>query len=321
MARKHNYLNNKDLLLEIHKSKITYCVFRDKELDNEFDMILDHVDDITKTTMSVVGKDDDGEDISKPVSNIQLAKEAKAKRLAKHAYDQAIKDGLKVKQAEFAIDPESYSDDDVVFRINTFEHIPLAPPKPLKPKPKRKKMVKSDLIIEDEEDIVPKQAQKFVKVNFPPFYHYRYVDGVLTQVGKSHWKGKYDNGAFTGKFSTKHGNMTEKLAMMYMKLCERYATKANWRGYTYNDEMKGQGLLQLSMIGLQFNEAKSQNPFAYYTAVVNNAFTRVLNIEKRNQIIRDNILEANDLTPSYTRQNENEMAMMKNRAEKEASTG
>ena len=36
------------------------------------------------------------------------------------------------------------------------------------------------------------------------------------------------------------------------------------------------------MIGLQFNEAKSDNPFAYYTtAAVNNSFTRVLNIEKK----------------------------------------
>ena len=107
--------------------------------------------------------------------------------------------------------------------------------------------------------------------------------------------------------------MTEKLALMFMKLCERYATKGNWRGYTYNDEMRGQALLQLSTVGLQFNEAKSQNPFAYYTAIVNNAFTRVLNIEKRNQVIRDDILEQNDLTPSFTRQNENDMAMLKER--------
>jgi len=96
--------------------------------------------------------------------------------------------------------------------------------------------------------------------------------------------------------------MTNKLAHMFMKLCERYATRSNWRGYTYNDEMRSQALLQLSQIGLQFDESKSQNPFAYYTAAITNSFTRVLNIEKRNQNIRDDILEMNDLTPSYTRQ-------------------
>ena len=96
--------------------------------------------------------------------------------------------------------------------------------------------------------------------------------------------------------------MTNKLAHMFMKLCERYATRSNWRGYTYNDEMRSQALLQLSQIGLQFDESKSQNPFAYYTAAITNSFTRVLNIEKRNQNLRDDILEINGLTPSYTRQ-------------------
>jgi len=96
--------------------------------------------------------------------------------------------------------------------------------------------------------------------------------------------------------------MTRTLAHMFMKLCERYATRSNWRGYTYNDEMRSQALLQLSQIGLQFDESKSQNPFAYYTAAITNSFTRVLNIEKRNQNLRDDILEMNGLTPSYTRQ-------------------
>jgi hypothetical protein len=67
--------------------------------------------------------------------------------------------------------------------------------------------------------------------------------------------------------------------------------------------MRSQALLQLSQIGLQFDESKSQNPFAYYTAAITNSFTRVLNIEKRNQNLRDDILELNNLNPSYTRQN------------------
>ena len=49
--------------------------------------------------------------------------------------------------------------------------------------------------------------------------------------------------------------------------------------------------------------SKSDNPFAYYTAAITNSFTRVLNIEKKNQSIRDDILEMNGLNPSWTRQN------------------
>ena len=100
--------------------------------------------------------------------------------------------------------------------------------------------------------------------------------------------------------------MTNELAKMYMKLVERYGTRGNWRGYTYNDEMQASALLQLSQIGLQFDESKSQNPFAYYTAAITNSFTRVLNLEKKGQNIRDDILEQHGLNPSYTRQIKNE---------------
>ena len=66
--------------------------------------------------------------------------------------------------------------------------------------------------------------------------------------------------------------------------------------------MRGQALLQLSQIGLQFDESKSQNPFAYYTAAITNSFTRVLNVEKRNQNIRDDMLQEAGAMPSFTRQ-------------------
>jgi hypothetical protein len=96
------------------------------------------------------------------------------------------------------------------------------------------------------------------------------------------------------------------LALMWMKLCERYGTRGNVRGYTYNDEMQGQAILQLAQIGLQFDESKSNNPFAYYTAAVTNSFVRIINIEKRNQNIRDDILEMNNMMPSMTRQTQGE---------------
>jgi hypothetical protein len=66
--------------------------------------------------------------------------------------------------------------------------------------------------------------------------------------------------------------------------------------------MKGAAILQLTYVGLRFNEAKSSNPFAYFTAVLNNSFCRVLNAEKRTQSIRDDIMESSGLAPSYTRQ-------------------
>ena len=146
-------------------------------------------------------------------------------------------------------------------------------------------------------------ADHKVKLNFPPFQHFRFdEENNLKCVGKSHWSGGMEN----GNFNLSGGKATNKLALMWMKLCDRYATRGNVRGYTYNDEMRGQAILQLAQIGLQFDESKSDNPFAYYTAAVTNSFVRVINIEKRNQNIRDDILEMNNMNPSFTRQNQGE---------------
>jgi hypothetical protein len=200
-----------------------------------------------------------------------------------------------------------------VFRITCWDHIPKAPKKITKAEAKKRKLeeiLDLDDVTEDDPlaDIldIPILDMNYVRLNFPPFEHYRLADDKTTFiVGRSHWKGDLA----TGEFCREHGDITRKLAMMFMKLCERYATRSNWRGYTYNEEMRGQALLQLSQIGLQFDESKSQNPFAYYTAAITNSFTRILNIEKKSQNIRDDILEMNGLNPSWTRQNAGKHSM------------
>ena len=278
---KHNYLNNKDILKEIHKSKTTYCSYTNPEYA-DYDMILPSVDKINK-------------------KNTLEARKARAERLAKLAHEAALAEtGVKRKLDEFEIKLKDVKDTDPVFRVMTWDHVPVDDAK-------TKKARMNALEIEDDEDPLLTEYDeldlthtKYVKVNFPPFYHYKLNDeGVPELIGKSHWAGDLE----TGKFSKDHGKMTPKLAHMFIKLCERYATRSNWRGYTYNDEMRSQALLQLSQIGLQFDESKSQNPFAYYTAAITNSFTRILNLEKKNQNIRDDILEMNGLNTSSTRQN------------------
>ena len=280
--RKVNYLNNKDILKEIHKSKLTYCSFVDDTVKS-YDMIVTNVDKITKKV-------------------IQEARKARSERLAKEAQEIDLLNGIKKKLDEYLTATKDVPQTEVVFRVMTWEHIPIDELKQKKADAKAQEEYDADednFETEYDEPVVVKGATKYTKVNFPPFKHYRVdEEGNPVLVGISHWKG----GIEKGKFSKDHGTMTPKLAHMFIKLCERYATRSNWRGYTYNDEMRSQALLQLSQIGLQFDESKSQNPFAYYTAAITNSFTRVLNIEKRNQNIRDDILEMNNYTPSYTRQ-------------------
>lgn len=278
--RKVNYLNNKDILKEIHKSKTSYCSYV-APTDSSYDMIVLGVDKINKKSISE-------------------ARKARAERLAKEQQEVDLLNGVKKKLDEYLEALGKIPQTDVVFRVMTWDHIPIDDIKQKKADAKaQEEWDEENFETEYDEPMVIKGATKYTKVNFPPFKHYKVdEDSNPVLVGISHWKG----GVEAGHFNKDHGSMTPKLAHMFMKLCERYATRSNWRGYTYNDEMRSQALLQLSQIGLQFDEAKSQNPFAYYTAAITNSFTRVLNIEKRNQNIRDDILEMNNYTPSYTRQ-------------------
>ena len=264
-GRKQKYLNNKDLLAEIHKSKASFSSYVKPEYV-QHDIILPNLDKINIRTLAD-------------------AKRARAKRLGLQIFNAARLAGdKKIRLAEVTPDYKTIKKVELVIRIMTFEHIPLAPG--------RKKTTKTT-------------ADAHEKVNFPPYQHWKYDENDnLICVGKSHWKG----GIKTGKFSKDHGRITENLGKMYIKLSERYAQRSNWRGYTYIDEMRGQAILQLSQIGLQFDESKSENPFAYYTAAVTNSFTRILNLEKKMQNIRDDLLEGAGLTPSSTRQSSAEFA-------------
>jgi hypothetical protein len=259
------YLNNRDLLAQIHASKNTYCSYIAPE-DAQYDLI---VPNLKKINANAIAK----------------ARKARAKRLTQEGWETAKAAGeKKIRLIDFTVSPRKIDKTDLIFRVMTYDHIPM----------------------DSERKKNPKQvSDHHTKVNFPPFQHYKLdAKGKLKCVGKSHWIGGMSNGTF----AKEQGKITNSLAMMFMKLCERYGTRSNWRGYTYNDEMQSQALMQLSQIGLQFDESKSENPFAYYTAAITNSFTRILNIEKKNQAIRDDLLEINDMMPSFTRQGENERA-------------
>lgn len=269
------YLTNKELLKEIHLSKNNYSSYTKPEYC-DYDLILPDTDKIN-------------------IRTIAEAKRARALKLSQRALAEAQIVNPKTKLAEVEIDYKKVLKTDVVFRIMTHNHIPL--------EPGRKKTPKN-------------RGDHHSKCNFPPFQHFKFSteDGAdkddLICVGKSHWRGDMDTGAFNLE-----GQITKKLAKSYMLLCERYSMRFNWRGYTYVDEMRSQALLQLSQIGLQFDESKSQNPFAYYTAAIDNSFTRILNIEKKNQTIRDDLLIEYGSNPSFTRQFEHE-AMMRDERER-----
>jgi hypothetical protein len=280
-----NYLNNKDILKEIHASKSSYCCFTRAEYA-QYDLIVDMPDSSLEKTLAHLTKN-------------KTIKEAKTNRAARLSTEKGVE-----------LTYKDINTEDIVFRVMTWDHIPVSAKQPRKTIKKRSAKEifefedgEEDIFQDLEDESTAEEVDDMVhmKVNFPPFQHFKIDDTDSAYcVGKSHWVG----GVKTGNFSKDHGNLTDKLARMFIMLCEKYAMKYNWRGYTYNDEMRNTAILQLTYVGLRFNESKSQNPFAYYTAAITNSFCRVLNKEKRNQNIRDDILEMNGMNPSYTRQME-----------------
>lgn len=259
-VKKINYLNNKDMLKEIHKSKNSFSEYTDPKY-SDYDVIIENINDIFLP------------------ETIEKAKATRAARIAATAYEAALLAAGDVSKAdkprlvEYKIKPDTIPQDDLVFRVLDYDHIPLAPG--------RKKNPKSI-------------ADAHVKLNFAPFKHYIIENNVPKEVGRSHTK--------KGKFSLEHGSITNKLAKMFLLMVNKYGQRGNWRGYTYLDEMKGQSLLQLSQMGLQFDEMKSDNPFSYYTQSLQNSFTRVFNLEKKNQDLRDDLLIDSGASPSFSRQ-------------------
>lgn len=243
-----NYLNNYELLQEIHKSKLTYFDTDDSKY-NHFDAIVYDLGVLT---------DENTEEF---FHEVKLSKIKKAKK----------DDPTNI------LNYDDIDIEDLVFRFMTYDHIPEDPEWP-------------------EEKVKKKASDGYMKVCFPPFQHFVFDDGVLKCVGLSHYK--------DGVFSPESGKITEKLGMMYMLLVEKISKKSSFRHYTYIDEMKSEALYQLSKVGLQFDEGRGQipNPFAFYTTVVTNVFKRVLNTEKRNRDIRDDLIEMAGQNPSFTRQ-------------------
>lgn len=280
MAKK--YLNNKDLLKQIHISKNTYCSFSDKKY-SDFDIIVNSVENI--------------------VGSLEEGKRLRSSRLSLIDYEKSQQKGEKSKPDQFYIDESPISDQDVVFRVMTWDHIPESDFwTDLKDNVDCENYTDEELEeLYEEMELTTKKSKRHASVNFPPFQHYVLdADRNPVCVGKSHWKGDLN----AGEFSRWHGNMTNELAKMLMTLCDRYATRGNWRGYSYLEEMKGYAMVHFVHMGLQFDESKSSNPFAYYTQALMNCFRRVLNIEKNHQNIRDDILVMNNYNPSFSRQNQ-----------------
>ena len=208
---------------------------------------------------------------------IQQAKILRANYLNEKQVEDLVNSGMTPKEAieqvsKSKVTPKKLTRADLCFRVMTFEHIP--------------------------EEIVENPKLIYLKLYFNPFKHYSFINNKWLEVGRSHWFGDFKTGAYTSE----KGKLSNSLVKSIMMLVNHYSQKGNFRNYTYLDDMRGQALLQMSQVALQFDENKSSNPFAFYTQCIKNSFIKILKQEKKVRTIRDDLITAEGMQASFTYQ-------------------
>ena len=100
--------------------------------------------------------------------------------------------------------------------------------------------------------------------------------------------------------SNEQDRMTHELAKMFMLLVERYASKIRFRvTESFKEDMKGFAITTLMKVWKGFNAEKSNNPFAYFTQCAKHAFYQFQNQEKKQKDIKNELLIAINMSPSY----------------------
>lgn len=163
------------------------------------------------------------------VSNLENVTPERIEQARKKRYDTYVSKAKKeatsrgIKNFQPTITIESIDPESIVIRLMTFDHIPI----------NHEKLHKAKT-----------ESERHIKCNFPPFQHFIYKDNDFVCVGKSHWFGGLEN----GYFSNSHGTITSRLALMFMKLVERYSLRGNWRGYCIDTDTEA--LTQRGWLGI-----------------------------------------------------------------------
>lgn len=265
--RKKNYLNTKDMLIEINKSKLSYCWVKDPQYRNCDVMICDFTEL------------DDDEVIADGIRTrkSRMATESYNQRLSEWENKKTKSNKTKPRFIDSKNEIGEITKENLVIRVFDSSHID--------PKYLDKKAVK--------------KIAKHNRLKFRPFKHYAWNadQQKYIEVVRSFWNGDLT----TGHFDCNHGCITDKLAKMIMILAKKYSNLSRYAFYTYKDDMVGNAIYHLTANSLLFDESKSKtpNPFAYYTSIINNAFNVVLNNEKKQSDIKDRRRLDSGLEPSF----------------------
>jgi len=90
------------------------------------------------------------------------------------------------------------------------------------------------------------------------------------------------------------GVIPEALGEMILAIATNYASKGNFAGYTWKEDMIGEAALTCVKFIKNFNREKSNNPFAYITQICKNAFISYIKKQQKHSQIKETCYECQD---------------------------
>ena len=84
------------------------------------------------------------------------------------------------------------------------------------------------------------------------------------------------------------------LGSCFLKIANHLSYRPNFINYTFRDDMISDGIENCLQYLDNFNPAKSNNPFAYFTQIIYYAFVRRIQKEKKQTIIKQKLILDNN---------------------------
>lgn len=300
---KKHFLKNSNLLLEVHKSKLTYCCYEKEEYGN-YDIICKEYKLITPNIIyNFFEKNKDRDYI--------IIRVMTSEHVLSHCKNNKINlQELKMKPFKHFLIYKNdflkvYSDnnynmkeiEDLNYRITVLKEKKKDNNKNIRLyKLEKNKQIPYKLNNKEIDDEIKDITNKIKELSES------FSNKIMTyakEVLRSHWSGKTIE---SGHFDISQGHLTDGLVYMMMMLVEQFAKSGNWSGYTYIDDMISSAMVHLCDVALKFEESESSNVFSYLTQIASNKFTATLNSEKYQRKIKSKLMQAAGYNPTFNEQ-------------------
>jgi DNA-directed RNA polymerase specialized sigma24 family protein len=117
-----------------------------------------------------------------------------------------------------------------------------------------------------------------------------YIDNKVLYTEMIKYISKLSSAKEEGLPKSQYPRVPEYIGVAIYKIATKLATKPNFSGYSYKEEMISDGIENCLMYLHNFNPDKSKNPFAYFTTIIYYAFLRRIQKEQKQQYIKQKSL-------------------------------